>query len=74
MNRRQHGKSTRRGIKQARWLLLRNPENLRQPEQQVQLDKLLGSNQALMIVSLMKAQLKALAPNDAPSRAWSVPD
>ena len=67
MNRLRHGKPTRRGIKQARWLLLRNPENLPQPEQQVHLDKLLGSNQALMIVYLMKAQLKALAPNGAPS-------
>lgn len=59
-NRLRHDKPARRVIKQARWLLLRNPENLRQPEQQIHLQELLSANQSLMTVYLMKAQLKAL--------------
>ncbi len=59
-NRLRHDKPARRVIKQARWLLLRNPENLRQPEQQIHLQELLSANQTLMTVYLMKAQLKGL--------------
>ncbi|MDH4567079.1 ISL3 family transposase [Pseudomonas sp. BN414] len=59
-NRLRHDKPARRVIKQARWLLLRNPENLRQPEQQIHLQELLNANQTLMTVYLMKAQLKGL--------------
>ncbi|MNF86835.1 Transposase [compost metagenome] len=59
-NRLRHDKPARRVVKQARWLLLRNPENLRQPEQQIHLQELLSANQTLMTVYLMKAQLKGL--------------
>lgn len=59
-NRLRHDKPAWRVIKQARWLLLRNPENLRRPEQQIHLQELLNANRTLMTVYLMKAQLKTL--------------
>lgn len=49
----------RRAVKRSRWLLLRNPENLK-PDQQDSLEKLLAINQPLMMVYVMKAQLKEL--------------
>ncbi|WP_455430443.1 ISL3 family transposase, partial [Pseudomonas bananamidigenes] len=57
-NRLRHDKPARRVIKQARWLLLRNPENLKSADQQVHLMDLLAANQSLMTVYLMKAELK----------------
>lgn len=66
-NRLRHDKPARKVIKQARWLLLRNPENLKKPEQQVHLQDLLEANQSLMTVYLMKAELKTLW---TPSTAW----
>ena len=66
-NRLRHDKPARKVIKQARWLLLRNPQNLKTPEQQVRLEDLLAANQALMTVYLMKAELKTLW---TPSTAW----
>lgn len=59
-NRLRHDKPARKVIKQSRWLLLRNPENLKTPEQQVRLQDLLAANQTLMTVYLMKAELKTL--------------
>lgn len=59
-NRLRHDKPARKVIKQSRWLLLRNPENLKTPEQQVRLQDLLAANQTLMTVYLMKAELKIL--------------
>ena len=67
-NRLRHDKPARKVIKQARWLLLRNPENLKREDQQVRLQDLLAANQSLMTVYLMKAELKALW---SPSTAWS---
>ena len=67
-NRLRHDKPARKVIKQARWLLLRNPENLKQEDQQIRLHDLLAANQSLMTVYLMKAELKALW---SPSTAWS---
>ncbi|WVM89950.1 ISL3 family transposase [Halopseudomonas pachastrellae] len=66
-NRLRHDKPARKVIKQARWLLLRNPENLKREDQQVQLQDLLAANQSLMTVYLMKAELKALW---SPDTAW----
>ncbi len=51
--------AARQAIKRSRWLLLRNPENLK-PDQHDSLDVLLALNQPLMVVYLMKAQLKEL--------------
>lgn len=66
-NRLRHDKPARKVIKQARWLLLRNPENLKREDQQVRLQDLLAANQSLMTVYLMKAELKALW---SPATAW----
>nr|WP_230381601.1 transposase [Pseudomonas fulva] len=59
-NRLRHHKPARKVIKQARWLLLCNAENLKREDQQVRLQDLLAPNQSLMTVYLMKAELKAL--------------
>lgn len=58
-NQLRHDKPARRVVKQAHWLLLRNPANLK-GEQQIQLQEVLAANQSLMTAYVMKAQLKAL--------------
>ena len=58
-NQLRHDKPARRLVKQSRWLLLRNPENLDQ-RQAASLDELLAVNQPLMLAYLMKSQLKGL--------------
>ena len=58
-NQLRHDKPARRAVKRSRWLLLRNPENLK-GEQAGELKALLDLNQPLMTVYLMKAQLKEL--------------
>ena len=50
----------RKVIKSARWLLLRNRENLKTAEQAVRLDELLAANQSLMTVYVLKEGLKRL--------------
>lgn len=67
-NRLRHDKAARKVIKQARWLLLRNPTNLKTPEQQVHLQDLLAANQSLMTVDLMRAELQTLWTSSA---AWA---
>ena len=52
-------KPARRAVKRSRWLLLRNPENLK-ADQADELKTLLDLNQPLMVVYLMKSQLKEL--------------
>ena len=56
-------KPARRVVKQAHWLLLRNPANLDE-HQRIRLADVLQANQALMTVYLMKESLKHL---------WSAP-
>jgi transposase len=73
-NRLRHDRLARRVVKQARWLLLRHPENLKSQEQRITLRELLAANQALMTVYVMKSSLKAIW--SAPSawdwrRAWN---
>lgn len=58
-NRLRHDKPARRVVKGSRWLLLRNRENLGE-EQAEQLKALLALNQPLMLVYIMKEQLKGL--------------
>lgn len=58
-NKLRHDKPMRRVIKRARWLLLRNRENV-PASQQAGLDELLAANQALMTAYVMKASLKEL--------------
>jgi len=55
-----HDKPARKVVKSARWLLLRNRENLKSAEQRVRLDELLAANEALMTVYVLKEDLKAL--------------
>lgn len=59
-NQLRHDKPARRVVKQAHWLLLRNPANLKTPAQRIRLDEVLAANQSLMTVYVMKEQLKAL--------------
>ena len=49
----------RKVVKTSRWLLLRNRENV-PPEQAVKLDELLAANRALLMVYLLKDDLKQL--------------
>lgn len=50
----------RKLIKGARWLLLKNPQNIRKPEDRVRLGELLAANRQLLTVYLMKDDLKEL--------------
>lgn len=58
-NRHKENLPMRRFVKRARWLLLRNRENVPE-DQQPKLDELLAANQTLMTVYVMKASLKEL--------------
>jgi transposase len=58
-NQLRHNKPARKAVKRSRWLLLRNRNNLRQ-DQSAQLEELLALNQPLMLVYIMKEQLKGL--------------
>ena len=72
-NRLREDKKARKVVKTARWLLLRNRDNLKRPEDKVRLDELLAANQALMTVYVMKDELKLLwrqPSNDAARAAW----
>lgn len=73
-NQLRHDRPARRVVKQAHWLLLRNPANLTTPAEKIRLNEVLAANQSLMTVYVMKEQLKALwtAPTAwAWRRAWS---
>lgn len=65
-NRLKSDRPMRRVVKRARWLLLRNRENI-PAEKQTSLNELLAANQALMTVYIMKASLKELWQ---PTSAW----
>lgn len=54
-----HDKPARKVVKQSRWLLLRNRENLKE-KQAVQLKELLEANQPLATVYVLKDALKAI--------------
>ena len=47
-------------VKSARWLLLRNRQNITRADDQVRLDELLAANRALFTVYVLKDDLKAL--------------
>lgn len=59
-NRQRHDRPKRRVIKQARWLLLRNPEHIKTEAQRIGLQELLAANQSLLTVYVLKAGLKTL--------------
>lgn len=58
-------------IKDSRWLLLRNADNLK-PEQSVKLDELLAANASLTTAYVLKDQLKTLwfADDEATARRF----
>lgn len=68
-NQLRHDKPARRVVKQAHWLLLRNPASVKTPAQKVRLDEVLAANQSLMTVYVMKEQLKMLWTAPTP-RTW----
>ncbi len=55
-----HNRRARKVIKGARWLLLRNRENLAGPEDRVKLRELLKANRKLLTVYVLKDDLKHL--------------
>ena len=59
-NRLRHDKRSRKLIKGARWLLLKNKNNLRKKEDRVRLRELLSANRQLTAVYVMKDDLKGL--------------
>jgi len=63
-NQLRHDKPARRVVKQAHWLLLRNPARL-ESSQRIHLDEVLQANRSLMSAYIMKDELKSLwsAPN-----------
>lgn len=58
-NRLRHDKKARKVVKTARWLLLRNSQNLKEGEM-LRLQELLEANQRLMTVYILKDDLKQL--------------
>lgn len=73
-NRVRDDKKARKVVKTARWLLLRNRDNLKRPDDHIRLDELLAANQALMTVYVLKDELKQLwrQPSpDAAQNAWT---
>jgi transposase len=59
-NRLREDRAGRRLVKGARWLLLRNRENVTMPHDQLRLKELLAANRALFVVYVLKDDLKAL--------------
>lgn len=59
-NRLKHDKPARKLIKGARWLLLRNRQNIQKEEDRVRLEELLAANRRLAAVYLLKDDLKQL--------------
>jgi transposase len=57
---RQESKAARKVIKSARWLLLRNKENIEKEADRVRLRELLDANKSLMTVYVLKDDLKEL--------------
>lgn len=58
-NRLKDDKPARQWVKRARWVLLKNRENMDSTQQHC-LDELLAANHSLMVVYILKAQLKEL--------------
>jgi transposase len=55
-----HDKPKRKLIKGSRWLLLKNAENVRKPEDRVKLSELLAANKPLLKAYVLKDDLKRL--------------
>ena len=68
-NRLREDRRARRVIKGARWLLLRNRENLANEEEAVRLEELLAANKKLLTVYVLKEDLKHLWDYTYPAAA-----
>jgi transposase len=69
-NRLHHDRAARKVVKGARWLLLRNRENIRKETDKVRLDELLAANRNLMTVYVLKDDLKQLWKYRSPRAAY----
>ena len=68
-NRLRYDKKARKVVKTARWLLLRNRDNIAKDEDRVRLDELLAANEALMTAYVLKDDLKELWRHTDPEAA-----
>lgn len=59
-NRLRHDKKARKVVKSARWLLLRNRENIKRAEDRVKLAEMLAANKKIATVYVLKDDLKHL--------------
>jgi len=59
-NRLKHDKAARKVIKGSRWLLLRNPENIKRREDKIRIKDLLAANRRLATVYILKDDIKHL--------------
>ena len=59
-NRLRHDKPARKVVKGARWLLLRNRENIQKRSERIRLNELLSANKRLATVYVLKDDLKHL--------------
>ena len=59
-NRLKGDRTARKVVKGAKWLLLKNRENIKKDEDRVRLDELLAANRSLMCVYVLKDDLKEL--------------
>jgi transposase len=69
-NRLKHDKAARKVVKGSRWLLLRNPDNIKREEDRVRLDELLAANRKLAKVYILKEDLKTLWDYRHVGYAW----
>lgn len=69
-NRLRHDPRVRKLVKGARWLLLRNRENVTRPADRVHLRELLAANRALFVVYVLKDDLKHLWDYRYAGAAW----
>ena len=59
-NRLRDNKRARKVVKGSRWLLLKNPENIRHNRDQIRLSELLAANRSIAKVYIMKDELKEI--------------
>ena len=67
-NRLADDKPARKVVKSARWLLLRNRDNIKRQQDLIRLDELLAANHALMTVYVLKEDLSIGIPHMKPSQ------
>lgn len=66
----QNDRRARKVVKGSRWLLLRNADNLKHPQDRVRLEELLAANRKLATVYILKDDLKSLWDYRHVGYAW----